>query len=271
MLGILAFVAGTLLLLGLLCDFLLTTIGAIARPILSGLVARRVFGGLRALHGALAPGRAADMVQAVAGTAVMAGVGLFWIVGFSAAWTLIYLSGGPAVTVEDASPDAAAGLVDIWAHVGHLLSTLGGATTAPTDTVWNAVGVLVGITGMVVLTLAVSFILATTQTVVRGRAMTRLVRLDQDVEPAALSDLVEALRASPFAAFYSHPEEVLGVPAALHRLAERGMAGGDGPLIRAMLSDLPEFEAPSTSAPDTAFLSSLSEWCARFMMEPPPR
>ncbi|TFL19001.1 hypothetical protein [Jannaschia formosa] len=270
MLSLVSLVLGLAMLAILFVDFLLTTIGAVTRPVLAGRLAARIAAGMRWLYRRAEGTRMGGTIQAVAGTVVMTGVGTFWVVGFSFGWTLVYLSGSPSIRLQGPPEGQAPVFWDHWSHVGHLLSTLGGATTAPASTMWSATGVVVGIMGMVVLTLSVSFLLSTTQTVVKGRSMARLVRLGVEVEPADVSDLIESLRSSPFAAYFSHGHDIVGMPDMLYEMARRRLAEGEGATLRAMLSDLPGFDAPHEEAPDAVFLAALSDWCGGFMLTPPP-
>lgn len=262
----LSLILGLALLVLTAADFVLTTIGAVAQPVISHRFARLVFRGLRGLYHALPRGTPRRLVAAQCGVLVMTSIGIFWVALFSLSWSLVYLAGGPSIRLDQGA--AAPGFWDVWAHVGHLLSTLGGAVTRPVGTGWNVVGVLVGITGMVVLTLSVSFVSATTQTVVDARALARLTALDLEVTPAQIARLIQRLKASPFAPYYCEPRSELDVPAFLCVLAEA--EGADGARMRRLTEDLPGFDAPDRSAGAEAYLEALSRWCSGYMLEPPP-
>lgn len=84
---------------------------------------------------------------------------------------------------------------------------------------------LVGVNGMIVLTLSVSFVLNTTQTVAAGRAFlahaAAVEALDGepngDLKP--LADLVSQLNSVPHALYYSAPDPALRLPQGLERFA----------------------------------------------------
>lgn len=252
----------------MLADFVLTTIGALARPVVSTHVARMAFFGIRSFYRRLPKGRTRRLSKALSGVLVMTSIASFWIVGFSIGWTLIYLSGNPSIYLQAAPTGTSPGFWDHWAHVGHLLSTLGGATTAPEGTSWNAVGVLVGVNGMVVLTLGMSFILATTQTVVSARAQARMTALDIEIGYSELITMVERLKASPFAAYYSEPSTSPDVPDYLYTLCTQDDA--DVPKLRGILRNLPKIETAPDGESHQEFLRRLSNWCADYMLDPPP-
>lgn len=261
-------VLGVSVLAMMLADFVLTTIGALARPVVSAQVARLTFRGIRGFYSRLPRGRTRHLLKALSGVLVMASIAGFWIVGFSIGWTFIYLSGDPSLTLEAAPAGMAPGFWDHWAHVGHLLSTLGGAITAPNGTGWNFVGVFVGVNGMVVLTLGMSFILSTSQTVVSARAQARMTALDLEIGYSELISLVEKLKASPFAAYYCEPSTSPDVPDYLYTLCTKD--GADHPKLRGILQNLPNFDTSDENEYRESFLRRVSTWCADYMLDPPP-
>lgn len=157
------------------------------------------------------------------------------------------------------------------AYVGQSLATLGGGRTQPGTTAWELVTVLVGVNGMIVLTLSVSFVLNTTQTVASGRAFLAHIaavqalggRPGEDLKPVA--DLVSQLNSVPHALYYSAPDPCLRLPQGLERFAgwwaeHRGDLTG----LRVILRGLPNLEVPE-NASDEEFLAALSSWSENFV------
>ncbi|SDE37722.1 hypothetical protein [Limimaricola pyoseonensis] len=242
-------------------DFILATIGAAPRVILSDRIARTVF----AILAHATKHRPAKVLARMSGVIVMVVVAAFWIAGTALGWTLVVLSDPSAVVLTQSAEQA--GFWDALAHVGHLLSTLGGAITRPSGTFWNAVEVLAGVNGMVVLTLAVSFILATVQSVQAGRAFAALLH---SLPPGAdvtglfdrLADVVASLNSAPFALYYSHGRAERRLPEALVVMARAAAAQGPKTEARfyALISDLPQLDLPDENADRFAVLQ---DWAAQ--------
>ena len=237
------------------------TIGSTSRATLTGLVARGAFAAMRAAGQRVATGT----VTAVAGVAVMTIVGLFWIGSVWVGWSLIFAASPGALSLasDGVEPEG----VDAVSHAGHLLSTLGGARTNPGNAGWGLVGALAGVTGMVVLTLSVSFFLSVRQTVQRGRAFAMLRDVDAQTPEAALpalADLVAGLNTAPFALYYGTERVERQLPAALlaHARAARAGGGVAWARTRRILSDLPHLD-PEDGEGDTAFLRRLERWADR--------
>ncbi|MGR3465534.1 hypothetical protein [Limimaricola sp.] len=255
-------VAGVAILALVSVDFLLATIGAAPRVILSDRIARGVFALLR--HATRH--RPARVLARMSGVIVMCMVAGFWILGTALGWTHVFLS-APRQAVVLTQSAAQAGFWDAAAHAGHLLSTLGGAITRPGDTLWNAVEVLAGVNGMVVLTLAVSFILSTVQTVQQGRSFAALLHSlpeGADVTPLfdRLAEVVAGLNSAPFALYYSHGWPQRRLPEALVRMARETMAQGPEAERRFwdLIADLPQFDMPEGSA---ARFAALGDWAQK--------
>ncbi|WP_282025080.1 hypothetical protein [Limimaricola cinnabarinus] len=254
--------AGLAILTIISTDFLLATIGAAPRVILSDRIARGVFALLRRLtrH------RPARVLARISGVIVMCMVAAFWILGTALGWTLVFLS-APREAVVLTQSASEAGFWDAAAHAGHLLSTLGGAITRPGDTLWNTVESVAGVNGMVVLTLAVSFILSTVQTVQQGRSFAALLHsLPEGGDVTQLFDrlaeVVAGLNSAPFALYYSHGWPQRRLPEALVRMAREAMAQGPEAERRFwdLIMDLPQLDLPEGSA---ARFAALGDWAQR--------
>ncbi|KAA9008283.1 hypothetical protein [Histidinibacterium aquaticum] len=255
--------AGLALLVLTSVDFALTTLGATARPRLSGAAARTTFALLDLGSRVLPRGPLARL----AGPAVMLSVAGAWIAGFIFGWALLYAGLGRTVTVEG---NATPGFWDIWAHVGHLLSTLGGATTQPNGTLWNAMDVLIGVNGMAALTLTMSFLLSTTQAVNASRALARRVLLDGRPEDplgyeAEIAQIVSQIQAAPFALYYSHPDPATRFPAALEQLAVAAEAR-DAATARRMAGLVAGLPGLPTDAETGDFSGCVRRWHGRYTL-----
>jgi hypothetical protein len=129
------------------------------------------------------------------------------------------------------------------------------------------------VNGMVILTLSVSFVLMTTQTVAQGRAA--LAQCDlyaaggtgRDSLLAALASLASHLNAVPLALYYSAPRPDRRLPERLVRLVEEAVAENDPAFLRQLripLSDLPFF-SPAPDLTDEAFVHALRQWSRGFI------
>ena len=234
------------------------TIGSTSRATLTGLVARGAFAAMRAAGQRVATGT----VTAVAGVAVMTIVGLFWIGSVWVGWSLIFAASPGALSLasDGVEPEG----VDAVSHAGHLLSTLGGARTNPGNAGWGLVGALAGVTGMVVLTLSVSFFLSVRQTVQSGRAFAMLRDVDAHDPGAALpavADLVAGLNTGPLALYHGTERVERQLPAALlaHAQAARAEGGTAWRQTRTLLEDLPHLDVGPEDT-DAVFLRRMERW-----------
>ena len=235
------------------------TIGATTRFTLSGWIGRIVFQVLRKL----ARLGAKRTLTALSGTLVMVSVAGFWIGGTWTGWSLIHLStAGSVVMVPDGiEPDS----LDYAAHAGQLLSTLGGGRTQAGSLVWSLVSVLIGVNGMVVLTLSVSFLLSVRQTVQQGRTFAMLEdvgALPPGESLGRLAELVAGLHAAPYALWYGNPRKARQLPAAMLSHAEEAAAAGGEHWVRTrgLLADLPHLDA---DAAREDLLDALEDWADR--------
>jgi hypothetical protein len=252
-----------LLLIGLVVfDFLVTTIGAASFSPISKCVARGAFAVVRRFPDG-------DLKHRLSGVAVMTAIATWWIVGHASGWTLVFAGVGHAVVNSDTQ--SAASLIGIASHVGHLLSTVGGGVTEPRNAAWSLLGVLVGVNGMVVLTLSVSFVLSTTQTVARGRALLTKVDVvshegehDDRMLLFEVADLVAMLNAAPFALYYSAADAERRLPSGLTKLMDDWPPSSQGHL-RTILDELPWLELSGNQA-DVA--SEFRSWAARYSASP---
>ena len=261
--------AGLALLALVFADFVFTTVGASIRPLIAGRVAWGAFAAIKALF----RGSDRPMPHHASGPVVMTAVALVWIVGVWLAWTLIFLSDAGSVTW--ASDGSVAGFWGTLGHAGRQISTLGSGTTDPEGTTWYIAGVLGAITGMIVMTLSVSFILTTTATVTGGRALCGLTEALDPADPEAattilppLSEVVAALNSAPFALYYSSSEPTRRLPGRLAVLVRRAAREPRAMrLYRPVLNDLPWLKA-SVGMSDEAYAEAVERWSRVFEIAP---
>ena len=246
-------ILGILVIAAVSIDFLLTTIGAATWRLISHRIATGAFAALRAVKW-----NDAAAWHGAAGPVVMVAVASFWVVGLSVGWTLAYTAAPDALV--DPNTGAPVGTLERYAHVGHLLSTLGSGAVQPDTTALYVAGMIAGVSGMVVLTLSVSFILSTSAAVASGRAFVALLDVydpaseeGQDALLASLAVLVAQLAASPFALHYSSAMPGRRLPRRLAQLPER--AGAARWRYEVLLADLPHLRRE---------VDRLPEWAERF-------
>ena len=261
--------AGLALLLLVFTDFVFTTIGASIRPLLAGRVATAAF----AAHKAAFGGTDRALPHHASGPVVMVAVAATWILGIWVGWTLVFLSDPTSVTW--ASDGRVAELWGTFGHAGRQVSTLGSGATDPQGATWYIVGVLGAISGMVVMTLGVSFILTTTATVTGGRALCGLTEAldpaDPDAVPTimpALAEVVAALNSAPFALYYSSSAPTRRLPNRLAVLARRASRSAQAMrAYRPLLNDLPNLDAPRDLG-DEAYAEAVERWARRYELAP---
>ncbi|UWQ64804.1 hypothetical protein K3723_19185 (plasmid) [Leisingera caerulea] len=253
---------GICTLLVVITDFLLTTVAITDRKLPSRWISRGSWQALRRFLPHTAGGRT------VIGPLVMSSIGAFWIVSTALSWLLIFQASQYAVVYSDTGQPAG-WLMDLG-YVGEALSTLGGGNSQPGSAGWELETVLVGVNGMIVLTLSVSFVLNTTQTVAAGRAFLAHSAASRDLagEPASdlkpLAGLVASLNSVPHALYYSSPDPALRLPEGLEQFAVNWLEHrGDLRGLRTILNGLPNFEVPD-EADDREFLTRLRNWSAGF-------
>ncbi len=203
---------GWIFLIIIMTDFLITTVGTNDSSPIAIRVARSAFRLFRQLPDT-------DTKHKIIGPLVVATVATWWILSVNLSWAMIFY--GITGAVVDQSSGLPASPVGLVSHVGHLLSTVGGGTTSPATSNISLLGVVVGVNGMVVLTLGVSFIMTTTQTVVHGRKLLLYLQAGKNDNLMFLKDLAgltAELNAAPFALFFSHQDPQMRVPERLTKV-----------------------------------------------------
>lgn len=260
---------GAVILVIVLLDFLYTAIGAAPVAPLSERVARAAF----FLFTKLMP--KGNPRHRLSGPVVMTAIAVTWIVLVSFGWTLVFQMSREAVVMSDNAEPA--GFVRDSAFVGHLLSTLGGGPLQTQSPFWMVMSVLVGVNGMVILTLSVSFVLSTTTTVAQARGLlskASMFAADSDemntIIMPALADLVSNLNAMQFALYYSAEHPARRVPAGMVELAERVAPYPEQMRrLRIALEPLPGITAPEgrlDQLTNAQFIDRLREWARPYSL-----
>ncbi|MFW8594665.1 hypothetical protein [Cribrihabitans neustonicus] len=250
--------AGLAVLLFAAADFLLTTTGITDRKLPSRWVAAVVWKGLARIL------PSAGWSRTAIGPLVMTSIAVFWIVMVALGWLLVFQAATEAVVLTEGKQPAGPAL-DL-AYVGKALSTLGGGIVQPGGPLWALISVVVGVNGMVVLTLSVSFVLNTTQSVTLGRAFLAAAEaqaeLGQDRSGMldTLAKLTANLHSQPHALYFSTADAQRRLPEGLLRFArawhaEKGNLTG----LRVILSGLPNFDAGDCRSDDD-YLDALAVW-----------
>ena len=249
-------------LLGLICliivmaDFLMTTVGTNDTSPIAMRIGKLAFRLVRRLP-------ETDLKHKVIGPLVVATAATWWILGVNLSWAMIFM-GVPDSLVEQKT-GRTADAVGYISHVGHLLSTVGGGPTSPASTGIALLGVVVAVNGMIVLTLAVSFVMSTTQTVVEGRRLLLYLGASRTGDADVLKDLAgltAQLNTAPFALFFSHQDAGLRIPEQLSHIFTRRLDDPDVEWSR-LVRALPYFQQYSDAGMATGLERWLSDFSAR--------
>ncbi|MGR3485319.1 MAG: hypothetical protein ACU0BF_08245 [Paracoccaceae bacterium] len=217
---------GVLVVAVVLYDFLRTTIafaglGPISRGIGDALwsAAMRAVPWIErmggpSLHGAVGP-------------AILIAIAGMWIVLHLIGYTLLFSVAGALAGPDSGLP---ATPVETVAFAGSALSTLGASTVAVTTGWWDVLSMIAAVNGMIVLTLAVSFILGILQTTTAARAFAARLTARMDAggeDPALVASLGSELTlvgaqmaASPLPGMFVPRDEAMNFAAAIVRLAD---------------------------------------------------
>ena len=154
---------GVVLLLVTVVDVVWTTIwveggaGPLTSPFMAG-----TWGALRRSSGD------SSRILSLAGPIILVGGLAAWLVLFWTGWTLVFTASGH--TLVDTVDRGAVSWVDQLYFIGYTMFTLGNGDFAPVDGVWQMVTVLVAGSGMLFVTLSVTYILSVLDAVTQKRA-----------------------------------------------------------------------------------------------------
>jgi hypothetical protein len=169
-----------------------------------------------------------------AGVVLLVSTVLIWVGMVWAGWSLIFLAGGE--TVVSASDGSPAGVADTIYYVGFTLSTLGVGDFVAAGPTWRMLTVLAGFGGLVLVTLAITYLLAVVSAVVSRRSLA--VRIHALGDTAA-EIVTGGWSEGRFTAAYV--QHLVGLTAAVATAAEQHLAY---PILHYFHSPRPESSAP---------------------------
>lgn len=279
-----------LLLLGLLLigvtllDALWTTIA----PRGAGPITKRVARGLWALGLSVHRRRSAHGLLTLIGPSLLVTATLVWVAGLWAGWLLVF-SAEPETVIASLSKEPAS-LVERVYYVGFVLFTLGTGDYVPGGGLWQVLSVLASLSGLSVITLAITYVLSVVSAVATKRQLAgsihSLGRTPSDLvgrawDGGGFSGLEQQLPAIA-SALELHTQRHLAYPV-LHYFHSADRRTALGPAV-AVLDDalllLAEGVAPSarpapavvapTRSTIASFLGTLSEAFIEEADVPPP-
>lgn len=168
--SVLSILLGMAVVFTTMADFLLTTISIRREGPLTRLASDRIG---RLLDRSEEDGPISDL----RGPVLLSLLAALWIGGLWLGWVLVVWPGHGALSGPEGS---AVGIADVAGFVGSTLSTMGLGVVTPRDPAWHIVAVLISVTGMVVLTLTVSYIFNVTTVATSSRALARHLDMLRD-------------------------------------------------------------------------------------------
>ena len=139
----------------------------------AGPIARRLGLVMSRLYGAVVTSRHPRLLSARAPIVLLSSIGtwafLLWL-----GWTLVFASSRGALVLADGGAPA-----DFWDRayfVGYTISTMGNGDIVPTEPVWQVMTGVCGLSGLVLLTLVVTYLMQVVQAVVVARSFASMVR-----------------------------------------------------------------------------------------------
>ncbi|WP_375263815.1 ion channel, partial [Palleronia sp.] len=113
-------------------------------------------------------GRRRHRVQSLFGPFVLSLIVLLWVTMLWLGWTLIY--GGEPLSLLHATTKTPADWSGRFYFVGYMLFTAGNGDYTPNGDVWQVLAALTNMTGMLLATLAITYVLSVVSAVVQKRA-----------------------------------------------------------------------------------------------------
>ena len=178
---VLLVLAGTIVVLLVIGDFLMTTISLRKQGMLTRAVSRIAGTVLRSL-----PFHA----QSYGGPITLSSLAAVWIVGLWIGWTLIFFAWRSELGGPEEAPGV--GLWDTFAFAGSTLSSMGLGVVTPLKPWLHIVTVLAAVSGILVLTLSVTYVLNVSQVASRSRSTALQLRDTTHVLQAAPDDPTRA-------------------------------------------------------------------------------
>lgn len=110
----------------------------------------------------------AGRLLSTAGVGLLVGTVLIWVVLVWAGWSLIFLGGGRTVLSSEGAP---AGVADTVYYVGFTIFTLGVGDFVAATPLWRNLSAVASFNGLVLVTLAITYLLAVVSAVVDRRSL----------------------------------------------------------------------------------------------------
>lgn len=162
-------VVGTLILVAIAVDIFYTVFTGKGGGWLTNAWTRSVWRGLLMVHCRTEVHR----LLSVAGPLLLLGIVLIWYLAAVLGWTMIFASSDSAVMDSQRIP--VVGLKEKLFFVGTTFSTVGYGNLLPNDAPWTFLGNLTALTGTVLLTAALSYVLAVLQTGIERRQLASMI------------------------------------------------------------------------------------------------
>jgi hypothetical protein len=167
MIGLAITIVGLLLVVVVVVDVYVTTISMHG----GGPVTSRMTD--RAWKWAVTRPRTSDRFLEVFGAMLLPGVILTWVLALYAGWVLVF-AGHPDAVV-DASTLVPADLLDRIYFTGYLITTLGNGELRPDAALWKTLTVLASMTGLMIITLAITYVMPVLTAVMHKRQIARSI------------------------------------------------------------------------------------------------
>jgi hypothetical protein len=161
-----------------------------------------------------------------------------WVAMIWAGWSLVFLGGDGAVVASDTGRPA--GVLDTVYYVGFTISTLGVGDFVAAGPGWRLLTAIASFTGLVLVTLAITYLLAVVSAVVARRSLAVHITALGDTAAAVVTGAWADGRFSP--AFVSH---LVALTAQVAATAEQHLAY---PVLHYFSSRQPESAAPPALA-----------------------
>lgn len=196
---VVAIVVGAVVVLAVFADSFMTTLTVSWG---SGPLSSRLLGllwrGLLAMHR-----RRSSSVLAAAGPLLLVTTVLVWVLLLWVGWSLVFAGTGSLVEATTRQPS---GLLDSAYYAGYTLFTLGTGDVVPAGTGTRLLSVLASFTGLFLVTLAITYLVAVVSAVVRRRSLA--IRI-HGMGPDAAQIVARGWRDGNFSTFFQ--QQLLGL------------------------------------------------------------
>ena len=162
-------IGGILVLLAAIVDLFWTTLGTHGGGRISAPITRVLWAAVRKIH----QRRPFHRVLSFVGSILLFGLVLFWVLLVWLGWTLVFTGSPTAVIVEKTGEP-----VDVWTRiyfVASLMFTPGSSQYVPNGSVWKIAASLAAGSGLVVVTLSITYILSVLSAIIEKRTLASAV------------------------------------------------------------------------------------------------